>query len=131
MRYGAIRPTPYDPAAAPSLGGITAASGTADAASDTDCAYSTCITGWSYFDGLNTVETTICNYQSAPNDFVLPVKDDESNKVFDSYTTPYIDPGHCLPQNRVTYRPYATGPVQFFARSGSRWSYGTDPVQAG
>ncbi|MGQ4432632.1 hypothetical protein [Streptomyces sp. SAS_260] len=118
-------------AAALAFGGVTVASGSASAAADSACGHSTCITGWNLLGELDPVEMTICNYQSAANDFVLSMRENQDGQVFATYTTPLIPSGHCLSPNWTSYRPYPTTAVQFSARSGSNWSYSTGWVGVG
>ncbi|MGN5376636.1 hypothetical protein BIV25_36760 [Streptomyces sp. MUSC 14] len=61
--------------------------------------YSACLSGANYISGAaRTATEWICNHQSSANDSVIWI---------------------AVPGNH---------PVQFFARSGSNRSYGTDPV---
>ncbi|MFJ7243762.1 hypothetical protein ACIQWA_03865 [Kitasatospora sp. NPDC098652] len=127
MRTIAKRTVQGFAAAALALGGIAATAGTASANTDTYCQHGTCITGTNTYNSWGQYGTVeICNHQSSANDFVIWIKDDASGNTIASATTPLLYPGDCF-----SHGGYTTGSgdaIQVFARSGSLWSYGTDPI---
>ncbi|MFJ9691138.1 hypothetical protein [Kitasatospora sp. NPDC101183] len=111
-------------AAAIALGGLAATTGTASAASDTYCRFGTCLNGWNY---NGTATGQICNNQGSANDFYLWITNARTGQTLISTVTPRINPGTCA---TVYYNPVGTDPIQVYGRSGSNWSYGTDPIAA-
>ncbi|MDH6122912.1 hypothetical protein [Kitasatospora sp. GAS204B] len=108
-------------ATALAIGGIAAATGTANAASDQYCQHGTCLTGTNY-NGWATGQ--ICNGQSSTNDFYLWLRDDNNGSTYKIYTG-RLNPGGC---SSTIGMSVGNDPVQVFASSTGNWTYGTDPI---
>lgn len=114
-------------ATALALGGVAVSGGTANATVDSDCAYGTCLWGDNYYtsQGGQFATAHICNDQSSANDFVVWISGIDNTYVVAPTTTPMLSPGQCwIFGNSV---PVGWG-VQIYARSGSLWTYGTNPI---
>ncbi|MEU6512238.1 hypothetical protein [Streptomyces sp. NPDC046942] len=111
--------------------GLGIASGSASAAtgSDSNSAYGVDITGWHTLDENPTVSARLCNYQSSANSFYFWIEDTAGDNVTDpGYITPVLAPGQC---DYISGDDYGSTPIQVYARSGSNWTFGTDPIALG
>lgn len=120
MRTIAKRAAQSLAATALAIGGIAAATGTANAATDQYCQHGTCVSG-SNDNGSALGE--ICNGQSSANDFYLWLTDDANGNTV-RVTTPMLSPGRC----DLIGMNVGNDPVQVFASSAGNWTYGTDPI---
>ncbi|MEU6967046.1 hypothetical protein AB0A71_04740 [Kitasatospora aureofaciens] len=111
--------------------GLGLASGSASAAtgSDSNSAHGVEITGWHTLDENPWVSARLCNYQSSANSFYFWIKDTAGDNVTSpGHITPVLAPGQC---DYISGEDYGSTPIQVYARSGSAWTFGTDPIYLG
>ncbi|RKT09611.1 hypothetical protein BX285_6706 [Streptomyces sp. 1114.5] len=111
--------------------GLGLASGTASAATgvDSNSAHGVEITGWHTSDENPWVSARLCNYQSSANSFYFWIRDTAGHYVTSpGHVTPVLAPGQC---DYVSGEGYGSTPIQVYARSGSSWTFGTDPIYLG
>jgi hypothetical protein len=111
------------------IGFTTTAS--AASGSDSDTEHGVTISGLHHLSDAPWVFADLCNHQSSANSFYLWIIDAAGDhRQIASDTTPVLQPGQCYSD----YKGYLEGedsgsdPIQVFARSGSLWSFGTDPI---
>ncbi|MER7582256.1 hypothetical protein [Kitasatospora sp. NPDC097691] len=111
--------------------GVGLASGSASAASgsDSNSAHGVEITGWNQTGVNPTVSARLCNYQSSANRFYFWIRDVTGHYVTDPWhITPVLAPGQC---EYISGEDSGSAAIQVYARSGSAWTFGTDPIYLG
>ncbi|GAB7184765.1 hypothetical protein ATKI12_4596 [Kitasatospora sp. Ki12] len=110
--------------------GLSAASASAATGSDSNSAHGVDITGWHDQDSNPWVSARLCNYQSSANSFYFWIRDAQTGREItpSGHITPNLAPGQC---DYVYGEDSGSDAIQVYARSGSAWTFGTDPIYLG